>query len=125
MNFSLAIMLSAGALAGAFSRFYLQKIGQAWAPGLPWGTFAANSVGAFIMGLCGPIMITQSPNLRIFLVTGFLGCLTTLSSLNFEVIDLFQQRRYLAGLLHWGGGALLTFVICAVGWALSGKILTR
>ncbi|MDZ7936861.1 MAG: fluoride efflux transporter CrcB [Rhodoferax sp.] len=94
----LAICL--GASLGALSRWqlglWLNPSGTAGTV-LPWGTLAANLVGAYLVGVC--VAVFQSlPNMdpvwRLALVTGFLGALTTFSSFSAEVVTMVMQQRY-------------------------------
>ena len=108
------IAICFGASAGALARYGL---GLWLSPGglIPWGTLAANLVGGYLVGVS--VAVFQAlphldPALRLALVTGFLGALTTFSSFSAEVVGLLQQQRYALGVLtalaHLGGSLLLT-----------------
>jgi CrcB protein len=108
----LAICL--GACAGALLRWGL---GLWLSPGgvIPWGTLAANLLGAYLVGLCVGVfqaLPQLDPVWRLALVTGFLGALTTFSSFSAEVVALLLQQRHVLALgtvaLHLGGSLLLT-----------------
>ena len=87
-----------GAL-GCVSRYYLsgwtyEKLG--W--GFPWGTLSVNVAGAFIIGLIMELGLRNAnlpANLRIGLVTGFLGGLTTFSTFSYETFKLLETGRFL------------------------------
>lgn len=82
---------------------------------LPWGTLAANLLGAYAVGVC-LALFQAAPGLdpvwRLAWITGFLGALTTFSTFSAEVVAMLMQGRYgLAlgtALLHLGGSLLLT-----------------
>jgi CrcB protein len=108
------IAICLGASAGALARWGLGL----WlsAPGtlIPWGTLAANLIGA-TCGVC--VAVFQAlpqidPVWRLALVTGFLGALTTFSSFSAEVVNLLMHQRYALALgtagLHLVGSLLLT-----------------
>ena len=105
-----------GASLGALARW---RLGLWLSPGgmLPWGTLAANWIGAYAIGV-GLALLHQLPELdpawRLALITGFLGALTTFSSFSAEIISLLQQQRYLLALgssgLHLGGSLVLTYL---------------
>lgn len=105
-----------GASLGALARW---RLGLWLSPGgmLPWGTLAANWIGAYAIGV-GLALLHQLPELdpawRLALVTGFLGALTTFSSFSAEIISLLQEQRYLLALgssgLHLGGSLVLTYL---------------
>lgn len=98
MNAVIAICI--GACAGALARWQLGlwlNPGAASAGLMPWGTLAANLIGAYLVGVCVGVF-QQLPDLdpvwRLALVTGFLGALTTFSSFSAEVVAMLQQGRY-------------------------------
>lgn len=64
---------------------------------IPYGTLAANLIGGYLVGVCiaaFQAMPQIDPAWRLFLVTGFLGALTTFSSFSAEVVGFMQQARY-------------------------------
>ncbi|MBP6599898.1 MAG: fluoride efflux transporter CrcB [Giesbergeria sp.] len=105
-----------GASLGALARW---RLGLWLSPGgaLPWGTLAANWIGAYAIGV-GLAVLHQLPHLdpawRLALVTGFLGALTTFSSFSAETVALLQEQRYWLALgstsLHLGGSLVLTYL---------------
>lgn len=106
--------ICAGASLGAIARW---QLGLWLSPGglLPWGTLAANLLGAYLIGIC--VAVFQAlpefdPVLRLALVTGFLGALTTFSSFSAEVLSMLMQQRYALALgttcLHLGGSLMFT-----------------
>lgn len=59
-----------------------------------WGTFAANAIGGFLVGIAVAFFTRHpdiSPEWRMLIVTGFLGGLTTFSSYSAEVVTLVEQ----------------------------------
>lgn len=111
--------IAVGAVLGAWARYGLALAlnGRSW---LPWGTFAANAVGGFLIGLALAHVEARpelSPLWRLFLITGFLGALTTFSSFSGEVVALLQTgdaaRAALLAALHLVASLALT----ALGFA--------
>lgn len=103
-----------GASAGALARWGL---GLWLSPGglIPWGTLAANWVGAYLIGMALAVfqaLPQLDPAWRLALITGFLGALTTFSSFSAEVVAMLGQQRYLQAIgttsLHVFGSLLLT-----------------
>ena len=117
--------ISLGAALGALSRWLLGLAMNAWWPALPPGTLAANLVGAYLAGLALPLLLAQ-PELpqawRLFILTGFLGGLTTFSAFSTEMAQLLQQGRMAlaaAGVaLHVGGSLACTLAGFATAAAL-------
>ena len=109
------VAISVGASVGALARWGLGLwLNQGHAV-LPWGTLAANWIGAWLVGVAVVFFHSQTqldPAWRLAIVTGFLGGLTTFSSFSAEVLILLQQTRYVlafsTALLHVAGSLLLT-----------------
>jgi CrcB protein len=104
-----------GAALGAWLRWWLGIALNHVVPTLPLGTLAANLIGGFLMGIAMALMEhyqTLSPELRLFVTTGFLGGLTTFSTFSGEATTLLmhQQGGWLALLVaaHLAGSILMT-----------------
>ncbi len=122
MNHVFAICF--GACVGALARWQL----AVWLnPGatLPWGTLAANWVGAYAVGVAVVFFQNHAgldPAWRLLVITGMLGALTTFSTFSAEAITLLQQGRVATALLHSGlhlfGSLLLAWlgVLSGQGW---------
>lgn len=91
------------------------------------GTLAANLVGGYLIGLA-IAFFSQYPQLtpewRLFVITGFLGGLTTFSSFSGESMTLLQRGDYgwamAHALLHLVGSILLCIAGFATWRALRG-----
>jgi len=76
----------------------------------PWGTFAVNIVGSFVIGLFfGLAERTHlvSPSMNLFLITGFCGGFTTFSSFSDDMYLLLEQKHWLC----FGAYVLLSFAL--------------
>jgi CrcB protein len=111
------IAISLGAVLGALARWRLSLWLNQGAAILPWGTLAANWIGAYIVGLAVVFFQSQTqidPVWRLAVITGFLGALTTFSTFSAEVIAMLQHGRFVLALgtagLHLLGSLLLTWV---------------
>ncbi len=109
------VSICIGASLGALARWLLGLWLNTGAPGLPWGTLAANLVGGYLVGVAVATfqaMPQLDPVWRLLLITGFLGGLTTFSSFSAEVVGMLMQQRYLLAigtvLLHVGGSLVCT-----------------
>jgi len=107
--------IAIGAALGALARWGLGLALNGLFPAVPPGTLAANLIGGYLVGLALPVLTAHpewGATWRLFIVTGFLGGLTTFSAFSGEVALLLQQGRLLlAGAaigLHLGGSLLLT-----------------
>ena len=64
----------------------------------PWGTFAVNIIGSFVIGIFFGMAEKAhliSANMNVFLITGFCGGFTTFSSFADDMFLLMQNK-------HWG-----------------------
>lgn len=120
----IAVFLGAG--LGALLRWTLGARLNPLFPTLPLGTLAANLLGGLLIGLVLTWLGRHPglpPELRLFLVTGFLGGLTTFSTFSAEVVGLLVRGDYLWGLgtaaTHLVGSLALT----ALGMALAHLLL--
>lgn len=111
------IAISLGAMLGALARWRLSLWLNQGAALLPWGTLAANWIGAYIVGVAVVFFQSQTqidPVWRLALITGFLGALTTFSTFSAEVIAMLQHGRFALAVgtagLHLLGSLVLTWV---------------
>lgn len=84
----------AGAL-GALARYGLDGVvSRRFSSPCPWGTFAVNISGAFVLGFLMTLMteqLTTASWLRSALTVGLLGAYTTFSTLSYETYRLLED----------------------------------
>ena len=89
-----AAIAVAGAI-GALARYGLEGLVSRRLPGaFPWGTFAVNVSGAFVLGFVFTVMTEQftvAPWIRGAVTIGLLGAYTTFSTLSFESYRLLED----------------------------------
>lgn len=109
-----------GAALGAWLRWGLGL----WLGGLHGlvqaGTLAANLVGGFLIGLALAFFADQpqlAPEWRLFIITGFLGGLTTFSSFSGESLTLLQRGEIGWALAHTALHLFGSLLLCAAGFA--------
>ncbi len=121
-----ALAVGVGGALGAWLRWGLSVVLNACLPRLPLGTLAANLLGGFMMGVISEgLLLHWVPDfLRLLLLTGFLGGLTTFSTFSAEVVNSFRHGRpafaILEILLHTGGSLGLTWFGIVTTRALLG-----
>jgi fluoride exporter len=99
------VAVGVGAVLGAWMRWGLGIAFNAILPNLPLGTLAANLVGGYIVGVAVEFFLQHASvpaEWRLFLITGFLGSLTTFSTFSAEAVELLALQRYGWAMLHIG-----------------------
>jgi CrcB protein len=115
MNPLAFLVIGLGAALGAWLRWGLGLLLNPVLVSLPLGTLAANLIGGYLVGVAVTMFHLHADGpveLKLFVITGFLGGLTTFSTFSAEVIALIQRSEYAwaagAAMLHLGGSLLLT-----------------
>lgn len=97
MNWWAFAAVGGGAALGAWFRWGLGLWLNPLLPELPLGTLLANLVGGYLIGLVLAWFSTEqsvSPEVRLLVVTGFLGALTTFSTFSAEAVTLLQRQQF-------------------------------
>jgi len=92
-----------GATLGAWLRWALSYWLNPKLAHLPLGTLGANLVGGYLIGIAVAMFAAHpalSPAWRLFIVTGFLGGLTTFSTFSAESVALLQGAQWAPALAH-------------------------
>jgi CrcB protein len=90
------ISVGGGAALGAWLRWWLGLRLNALFPTLPLGTLAANLIGGYLIGVAlGAVNLGAGlpPQMRLFLMTGFCGGLTTFSTFSAETVALIARGQ--------------------------------
>ncbi|HCX34041.1 MAG TPA: fluoride efflux transporter CrcB [Rhodocyclaceae bacterium] len=115
-----------GAGLGACLRWSLGIALNPLFPTLPLGTLAANLLGGYLVGAAAAFFSLKSglaPELRLLVITGFLGGLTTFSTFSTEVVTLLGRAQFgwalaTAGVHLAGSLALTAMGMLTVRWML-------
>lgn len=90
------LLVVVGAAVGAPARYLIDRTIQSRHDTVfPWGTFTANMIGSFLLGLLAAASLHASHDLLALLGTGLCGALTTYSTFGYETMRLIQQRTTL------------------------------
>ncbi len=112
------VAIGVGAALGALLRWALNMSLNAAFPALPPGTLLANLIGGYLIGLAIALfaqMPELSPAWRLFVITGFLGGLTTFSTFSAEVVLALQQGR-----LGWASAMVAAHLLGSLALTIAG-----
>lgn len=114
--------IAAGAVLGAWLRFALGALLNRSLEALPLGTLVANLLGGLLIGAAIAWLARHpelSPLWRLFLVTGFMGALTTFSTFSAESLELLQRGSFGWALLHTGLHLFGSLAAAAIGFRIA------
>lgn len=112
------LAIGLGAALGAMLRFGLSIGLNHLFPALPPGTLVANLLGGYLIGVAIGFFLSApnlSPEWRLFVITGFLGGLTTFSTFSAEMVQALQGGR-----LAWAAATVAAHVIGSVVLTFAG-----
>jgi CrcB protein len=123
VNFTGFLAVGLGGAIGCWIRWMLGVLLNPVFPTLPLGTLSANLLGGLVMGcMMGVFTHFQAlpRELQLFVMTGFLGGLTTFSTFSAEADTLLLRQQYL-----WFGTHIAVHLAGTLGMTLLGLFLTR
>ena len=97
MGLYAVLAVGVGAAIGAWLRWWLGILLNPIFPTVPFGTLAANLVGGYLVGLAIAYFSQHAnvpPEARLFIITGFLGGLTTFSTFSAETVSLLARSQF-------------------------------
>ncbi len=122
MNLITLLYIGAGGFFGAISRFFIANTVQKFFNSFfPIGTLSVNILGSFIIGFA--IMYFNqivAPEYKAFVITGFLGALTTFSTFSLENVNMIQNGDYKQVVLN-----IFLNVVLAISATISAMIIFR
>jgi CrcB protein len=117
------IAVGVGAVLGAWLRWALSLGLNAIMPNLPLGTLTANLAGGLLIGVAVELFTLHpviAPEIRLFVITGFLGALTTFSTFSAEAVGLLQRAQY-----GWAFALISAHLLGSLAMTLLGIALVR
>ena len=112
------VLIFFGAGLGGIFRYWISNAVY-WCCGrqFPYGTLVVNASGSFLMGFLFVLILERfgalGPQLRSFLLIGFLGGYTTFSTFSIETLILFENGAWFSAILN----VLLSIMLClSLAW---------
>ncbi|MER5174875.1 MAG: fluoride efflux transporter CrcB [Candidatus Nitrosocosmicus sp.] len=118
------ILLSIGAILGAFLRYKITSIPFIFGI-IGSNVFIVNMIGSFILGVFSVLSISLNldPKYSFLMAIGFCGSLTTMSSFALENIILFENNQLLQMVINTVSNVILSFLFLYLGRILTLQIL--
>ena len=114
------LVVGAGGFLGAIARYGLSGWAQRLVSGsFPLGTLVVNLVGCFGIGVVMSLVQERqlfTPQVRLLLMTGFLGALTTFSTFGYETLELLRGGETRWAVVSVGLNVVLGIAAVAVGY---------
>jgi fluoride exporter len=113
-----------GSSLGGMARYGASGLVSGWCGGaFPVGTIAVNVAGSFVIGLFFGItaeswLAFAAPAWHHLLTFGFLGGVTTFSTLSLETLHLLREGATHRAVLYVSGSVSLGLLAAAIGYAL-------
>ncbi|UCD67884.1 MAG: fluoride efflux transporter CrcB [Betaproteobacteria bacterium] len=117
------LAVGVGAALGAWVRWGLGVALNTVVPNLPLGTLAANLLGGYLIGIAVEFFSQHASlpvELRLLIITGLLGGMTTFSSFSAEAVGLLNSARY-----GWMALLIAAHVIGSIIMTLLGILTLR
>ena len=119
-------MVGLGGFAGAIARFWLgEYIGNRMGTRFPYGTFAINISGSFLIGLVVTVLAERTHwnmSWRYLIPIGFIGAYTTFSTFELEAFESMRDGQILIAFLNVALSVVIGFVAVWLG-VITGRTL--
>ena len=121
------LWISLGAIPGAYARYMMNRVAAQWfGTAFPFGTLIVNVVGCVLIGVVGTMvtgrLIERPEVVRLVLMVGFLGSLTTFSSFAWETNSLFADGAWVRALANIGFSVVAGLAGVRLGMLLTPKL---
>ena len=119
-------IIGLGGFFGAVARYIVALwIGQRWGRIFPLGTFVVNISGCFLISFLMSLFTEKfmvNPQVRLFLVMGFLGAYTTFSTFEYETGNLMKDGEWSIALANVILSVIAGFVALKLGEFIAKSI---
>ena len=111
---------------GCIFRYLFSLFFATQSVGFPFHTLFVNIIGSFIIGLLFVVLVSKmaiTQELRLFLMVGFCGGLTTFSTFSLELFSLFGQSKVL--FFSYAFISIISCFVAVVVGVLIGGVITK
>ncbi len=115
------LVVGFGGFLGAVARYTMTGLMHRKFPAfLPAGTLLVNALGCLLIGflmalVTERIFLAENENARLFLITGFLGSLTTFSTFGYETVQLIGSSDLRLAFWNVAGNVCIGFTAVWLG----------
>ncbi len=118
MQITTLFLIGLGSFIGGVLRYIISFALPVKAPGyVPWGTFAVNIIGSFLIGYAYHYSrIVGIPlEWRLFIITGILGGFTTFSAFSIETLGMIERGHSFTAFAYAGSTVVLGLLAAWLG----------
>ena len=115
------LYIGVGGFLGAVSRYLISRFMNNLISTFPMGTLVVNVAGSFVLGfIVYSLAFGKSipVNLRDMITIGFIGALTTMSTLSYESFRLAELNEFLVSALN----IILNIILCLLAVYLGKEL---
>lgn len=115
------LLVALGGALGSVARYGVNVwTMRAFGPGFPWGTLTVNVVGGLVMGLIAALLALKggTNELRVFLMTGIMGGITTFSAFSLDAVALWERGEATTATVYVAASVVLSIGALVAGLAL-------
>jgi len=115
-----ALVFLGGGIGSALRHFMNVLCARLFGLSFPWGTFAVNLIGSFLIGWLAAYFAFRAGSnwtqpMRLFLITGILGGFTTFSSFSLDFAMLYERGAATPAVLYVLGSVGISLVAIFAG----------
>jgi CrcB protein len=114
------LLVFLGGGIGSAARHAVNLLAASFGADVPWGTFAVNVIGSFVMGLAAGWFAfktgTGGPqHMRVLVTTGFLGGFTTFSAFSLDAVSLWERGEFGLAAAYVAGSVVISIAALFAG----------